>query len=1172
LAARIAHRIDELTHLPLNMADDLKVKAEIELRALRLLNFQRSLRAEVVACTRRDTTLETAINVKAYKRTKRQGLREARATERLEKQQRVDSERKRRQKHSEYINAVLNHSREMQSWHKANIQKVQKINKAILAWHANAEREQKKEQERIEKERLRRLMAEDEEGYRKLIDQKKDKRLAFLLSQTDEYINQLTEMVGQHKQETTKKQKEIRRLQRQEERARIPEHLRRVHVKNNSTGVVLKGDKAPLASELEEFLEKNPDFEPINMDESDDESEVEAEETATKEENEGEEVEDVIEKARREAKQVADDEYKKGVKGDMNYYNVAHTITEEVHEQATIMVNGKLKEYQVKGLEWLVSLYNNNLNGILADEMGLGKTIQTISLVTYLMEKKKNMGPYLVVVPLSTLTNWVLEFDKWAPSVQTLSYKGSPAARRAVQGQIRAGKFNVLITTYEYIIREKAILSKLRWKYLIIDEGHRMKNHNNKLTVTINAFYSCTHRLLLTGTPLQNKLPELWSLLNFLLPSIFKACDTFEQWFNAPFAVTGEKVELNEEETILIIRRLHKVLRPFLLRRLKKDVESQLPDKVEYIIKCEMSGMQRALYTHMQERGIMLTDNPGKGKGGGGGAKALMNTIMQLRKLCNHPFMFQHIEESFARHLGLPSDVVNGPNLFRASGKFELLDRIFPKLKRTGHRILLFCQMTQLMTILEDYLNWRGHKYLRLDGTTKSDERGEMLAQFNSPTSEYFLFLLSTRAGGLGLNLQTADTVIIFDSDWNPHQDLQAQDRAHRIGQKNEVRVLRLMVVNSVEERILAAARYKLNMDEKVIQAGMFNQRSTGSERQELLQAILRDEADDEDEENEVPDDETINQMIARSEEEFELFQKIDIERRRADAELGDKRQPRLLEESELPDFLVQSTEDIEMQELEEEQEKEVILGRGNRARKEVTYQEQLSERDWLKAIGAEDEEGEDEQVLAAEGYVEETPKKKKSKKKREDEEETEEPKKKRKKFSKRLLKKMRKLIEVVMQYEDSDGRVLSEPFYKLPSKKELPDYYEIIRKPVDIAKIQQRIEDEKYEDMDALERDFMILCKNTQQYNEDGSLIFEDSIVLQSVFTNARERLEAEPDEPEEEDSNPQVEGMDEEDSNSRLSAGSSGSVRKKKKDGGSKSSKKKKSKYVDSEDDDDD
>merc|ERR1712059_246959 len=238
--------------------------------------------------------------------------------------------------------------------------------------------------------------------------------------------------------------------------------------------------------------------------------------------------------------------------------------------------------------------------------------------------------------------------------------------------------------------------------------------------------------------------------------------------------------------------------------------------------------------------------------------------------------------------------------------------------------------------------------------------------------------------------------------------------------------------------------------------------------------------------------------------------------------------------------------------------------------KKEVTYQEQLSERDWLKAIGAEDEEGEEEDVS---GYVEETPKKKKSKKRREDEEgEGEEPRKKKKKGSKKMMRKMRKLLEVVMQYEDSDGRVLSEPFYKLPSRKELPDYYEIIRKPVDIAKIQQRIEDEKYEDMDALERDFMNLCKNTQQYNEDGSLIFEDSIVLQSVFTNARERLEAEPDDAEEEDSlpTPPVEMMDEDDSNSRMSVGSNGSVRKKKKD--SKSAKKKKSKYVDSEEEDDD
>merc|ERR1719367_395372 len=265
--------------------------------------------------------------------------------------------------------------------------------------------------------------------------------------------------------------------------------------------------------------------------------------------------------------------------------------------------------------------------------------------------------------------------------------------------------------------------------------------------------------------------------------------------------------------------------------------------------------------------------------------------------------MFQHIEESYTAHTGM-RDL--GPDVYRASGKFELIDRILPKLKASGHRVLMFCQMTQCMTIIEDYFNFKGYKFLRLDGMTKSDERADMLKIFNSPESEYFIFLLSTRAGGLGLNLQTADTVIIFDSDWNPHQDLQAQDRAHRIGQKNEVRVLRLMTVNSVEERILAAARYKLNMDEKVIQAGRFNNGSTGSERRELLQSILRADEEDEEEENECPDDDVVNQMIARSDAEFEKFQQMDIQRRREEASLGADRKPRLIEECELPTFFTE--------------------------------------------------------------------------------------------------------------------------------------------------------------------------------------------------------------------------------------------------------------------------
>ncbi|CAB3255466.1 unnamed protein product [Arctia plantaginis] len=1121
IAARIAHRIDMLSNLPANMPDDLRLQAQIELRALRVLNFQKQLRAEILGQVRRDTTLETAVNIKAYKRTKRQGLREARATEKLEKQQKLEAERKRRQKHQEFLQTVLQHAKDFKEYHRNNIAKLSRINKAIMNHHANAEREQKKEQERIEKERMRRLMAEDEEGYRKLIDQKKDKRLAFLLSQTDEYIASLTEMVKQHKQEQRKKQQEEERRKRKSRKRKLLEGGEidamddssqtsdsRVGVMDPKTGEILKGEDAPLLSQLKDWMETHPGWEVLSdSEDSGDDSQDDDEkrkdkhkdERSEKDKTEEEKAQDMIKKAK-----VEDDEYKTE---EQTYYSIAHTVHESVTEQASILVNGKLKEYQIKGLEWLVSLFNNNLNGILADEMGLGKTIQTIALVTYLMEKKKVNGPFLIIVPLSTLSNWVLEFEKWAPTVTVVSYKGSPQSRRLVQTQMRSTKFNVLLTTYEYVIKDKAVLAKVQWKYMIIDEGHRMKNHHCKLTQVLNTHYIAPHRLLLTGTPLQNKLPELWALLNFLLPSIFKSCSTFEQWFNAPFATTGEKVELNEEETILIIRRLHKVLRPFLLRRLKKEVESQLPDKVEYIIKCDMSGLQRVLYKHMQSKGVLLTDGSEKGNKGKGGAKALMNTIVQLRKLCNHPFMFQHIEEKFCDHVGSSGNVVSGPDLYRVSGKFEILDRILPKLKRTGHRVLVFCQMTQCMTIIEDYLSWRGFQYLRLDGMTKAEDRGELLKKFNETGSEYFIFLLSTRAGGLGLNLQSADTVVIFDSDWNPHQDLQAQDRAHRIGQRNEVRVLRLMTVNSVEERILAAARYKLNMDEKVIQAGMFDQKSTGSERQQFLQSILHQDGDDEEEENEVPDDDLINEMIARSEEELEIFKQIDIERKKTET------QSRLVEESELPDWLVKEDDEVVCNKgqgwhLDDDE----ILGRGSRQRKEVDYTDSLTEKEWLKAIDdefeEEEEEDDDDEVLDK--------KRKKGRKRRRNQEDSDEEevpsssKKKSKTELNQLKKRLKNIMKKVIDYSDEGGRVLSEPFMKLPSRRELPDYYDVIKKPLDIKKIMNRIEDGKYQDILDLERDFFTLCANAQTYNEEASLIYEDSVRLRNVFIEIRRRYES--------------------------------------------------------------
>ncbi|KAF5120615.1 hypothetical protein DV495_004511 [Geotrichum candidum] len=631
-------------------------------------------------------------------------------------------------------------------------------------------------------------------------------------------------------------------------------------------------------------------------------------------------------------------------KEKIDYYKVAHRIKEEVKEQPSILVGGKLKEYQIKGLQWMVSLYNNNLNGILADEMGLGKTIQSISLITYLIEKKREIGPYLVIVPLSTLTNWTLEFEKWAPGVKTIVYKGNPTQRRELQNQIRMGDFQVLLTTFEYIIKDRPILSRIRWVHMIMDEGHRMKNTQSKLSYTLTTYYTFKHRLILTGTPLQNNLPELWALLNFVLPKIFNSVKSFDEWFNTPFANTGsqDKMELTEEESLLIIRRLHIVLRPFLLRRLKKDVEKDLPDKVENVIRCKMSILQAKLYEQMIKHNVLFVGSSTKT-----GMKGLNNRIMQLKKICNHPFVFDEVE-----NLVNPNHETND-NIWRVAGKFELLDRILPKFKRTGHRVLMFFQMTQVMDIMEDYLRLREHTYMRLDGTTKADDRSALLKEFNAPDSPYFMFLLSTRAGGLGLNLQTADTVIIFDSDWNPHQDLQAQDRAHRIGQTKEVRIIRLVTEDSVEEAILSRAHAKLEIDGKVIQAGKFDNKSTAEEQEAFLRSILEAEEvrkrSTSNERDDEMDDEELNEILARSNEEAILFNEMDKER----YELEGPERERLITLPELPAEYQRDIDEIQ-EEIANKKLKEVeTLGRGTRRGNggRVYYDDGLTEEQWLNAV-----------------------------------------------------------------------------------------------------------------------------------------------------------------------------------------------------------------------------
>jgi ATP-dependent helicase STH1/SNF2 len=602
------------------------------------------------------------------------------------------------------------------------------------------------------------------------------------------------------------------------------------------------------------------------------------------------------------------------------YFQVTHSIHEEIKEQPRGLEGGTLKSYQLQGLQWLVSLYNNNLHGILADEMGLGKTIQTIALFQYLIEVKKNNGPFLVVVPLSTLSNWVLEFNRWAPSIEKVVYKGNPTERRSIiQSNLESSKFNVMLTTYEYIIKDKQQLTKIIWSHIVVDEGHRMKNSKSKFAQILGLQYTSGHRLLLTGTPLQNNLAELWSLLNFLLPKIFNSQDDFEKWFNQPISKMCDKqVELNEEENLLIINRLHQVLRPFLLRRVKKEVETELPDKVENVLRVEISAWQRILYRYIQDAGYSSA-NPLSLK-----LRNLSNSVMQLRKVCNHPYLF------------LPKDVVHyvTDEIWRCSGKFELLDRILPKFVATKHKVLIFCQMTQLMNIMQNYFDFRGYRYLRLDGATKADDRDSRMELFNSPTSEYNIFLLSTRAGGLGLNLQTADTVVLFDSDWNPQMDLQAQDRAHRIGQRHEVRVYRLVTNTVIEEEILTRAAYKKMLDVRIIQAGLFNNKSTDKERREKLQAFMKKEDDEGSQDEELLGDEQLNSIIARNEQEFELFESLDREReRREPFYIGN----RLIQDIDsLPSWLkiavrAKQEEDIEYKEY----------GRGARSRNYISYKDE---------------------------------------------------------------------------------------------------------------------------------------------------------------------------------------------------------------------------------------
>ncbi|XP_055041517.2 chromatin-remodeling ATPase INO80 [Misgurnus anguillicaudatus] len=771
--------------------------------------------------------------------------------------------------------------------------------------------------------------------------------------------------------------------------------------------------------------------------------------------------------------------------------------------QPTIF-NGKLKGYQLKGMNWLANLYEQGINGILADEMGLGKTVQSIALLAHLAERENIWGPFLIISPASTLNNWHQEFSRFVPKFKVLPYWGNPHDRKVIRKfwsqktlYTQNAPFHVVITSYQLVVQDVKYFQRVKWQYMVLDEAQALKS-STSVRWKILLQFQCRNRLLLTGTPIQNTMAELWALLHFIMPTLFDSHEEFNEWFSKDIESHAENKSAIDENQL---SRLHMILKPFMLRRIKKDVENELSDKIEILTYCQLTSRQRLLYQALKNKisiEDLLQSSMGSAQQAHTTTSSLMNLVMQFRKVCNHPdlferqeirspfhmslkpfvmskFMFrhgllrtsdhsktklkqtvlspfsaQHIQQSlfdrktdkeassfsFLRFIdvspaemsnimlqgtvvrwlalylsfksayrihhsrlwdqeeeneakeraglykpclsrrdlilwinrptsfpNLQSSVVvqdllftstrplllchtdvkiysrrssahtfrpcqptqppkflftvtprvtsvpmerycvdrsaeyewrlirDGGNLIAKqcflygspelacawaqrsqtfhpqspggvvalqqrhgwsfiripdkeslitdSGKLHTLDLLLTRLKSHGHRVLIYSQMTRMIDLLEEYMVYRKHTYMRLDGSSKISERRDMVADFQSRT-DIFVFLLSTRAGGLGINLTAADTVIFYDSDWNPTVDQQAMDRAHRLGQTKQVTVYRLICKGTIEERILQRAKEKSEIQRMVISGGNFKPDTL--KPKEVVSLLLDDE------------------------------------------------------------------------------------------------------------------------------------------------------------------------------------------------------------------------------------------------------------------------------------------------------------------------------------------
>ncbi|KAI9729984.1 MAG: putative DNA helicase ino80 [Cirrosporium novae-zelandiae] len=786
--------------------------------------------------------------------------------------------------------------------------------------------------------------------------------------------------------------------------------------------------------------------------------------------------------------------------GEMNFQNPTSLGDMDVEQPK--MLTAQLKEYQLKGLNWLVNLYEQGINGILADEMGLGKTVQSISVMAYLAEKHNIWGPFLVIAPASTLHNWQQEITKFVPDLKVLPYWGNAKDRKTLRKfwdrkhitYTQSSEFHVLVTSYQLVVQDTQYFQKIKWQYMILDEAQAIKSSQSSRWKNLLGFH-CRNRLLLTGTPIQNNMQELWALLHFIMPTLFDSHDEFSDWFSKDIESHAQSnTKLNEDQ----LKRLHMILKPFMLRRIKKHVQKELGDKVEKDVFCDLTYRQRAYYANLRNK-ISIMDLIEKASVGDQDDTAtLMNLVMQFRKVCNHPDLFERAETtsplsfatfaqtaSFIReghdvtigysiHNPIKYDLprmlcssagridVPGPDnqiagfrgryirnlmniwtpenirqsmkeneafswlrftdtspgelhqsskkdifqravdlskksnslgrlnviydeedenskftpvhaffnivernnwmplaeattehcfidltevsttsfhdrgLFRLeqcatpaasappieiicsdqnsiverenevfnipmrqalfdvfeqeeqallekqvdpasfpvtrmlpppiseqtrytnisvpsmrrfvtdSGKLAKLDDLLRELKNNNHRVLLYFQMTRMIDLMEEYLTYRNYKYLRLDGSTKLEDRRDTVHDFQT-RPEIFIFLLSTRAGGLGINLTSADTVIFYDSDWNPTIDSQAMDRAHRLGQTKQVTVYRMITRGTIEERIRKRALQKEEVQRVVISGGAgahvdFNTRSRENRTKDIAMWLADDD------------------------------------------------------------------------------------------------------------------------------------------------------------------------------------------------------------------------------------------------------------------------------------------------------------------------------------------